>query len=458
MTRDRRRLRASLGVALALMAASCDRSSISDPPFAPSLDVQVRQAIGSWGVFPIGAVPAQNPALVELGRSLFFDKILSGNRDVSCATCHDPLFQATDGLSLSVGTGGTGLGPGRVLGPGRRFVPRHAPSLLNQGIGTFSVLWDGRVRDDGGLGRIVGPPGIVFPSGLPHLLAAQAMLPVLSRVEMRGERGDLDRFGNPNELAALGDSSVAAIWDATMRRVLAIQEYAARFAAAFPGTSATSLGFQHAAQAIAAFEIQALTRTNSPFDRFLGRDDRAMTDEQKRGALLFFGRGTCASCHFGSLLGGQGFANIGVPQIGPGVGSGAPLDRGRFEQTPQSVYRFAFRAPPLRNVELTAPYMHNGAYPTLEVVVRHYTNPDSAQRSYDVNQLSPALRVLHHGDPATVTAVLATLDFRLRPGIPLTETERRELVAFLKSLTDPAARNLSAIVPASVPSGLPVRE
>jgi cytochrome c peroxidase len=109
-------------------------------------------------------------------------------------------------------------------------------------------------------------------------------------------------------------------------------------------------------------------------------------------------------------------------------------------------------------VELTAPYMHDGAYTTLEAVVRHYTNVDSAQRAFDASQLPPALRAMHHGDAATISAVLANLDGRLRPRIELNDTEQRQLVAFLKSLTDPAARDLSGLVPSIVPSGLPVRE
>jgi cytochrome c peroxidase len=123
-----------------------------------------------------------------------------------------------------------------------------------------------------------------------------------------------------------------------------------------------------------------------------------------------------------------------------------------------SQYRFAFRVQPLRNVELTAPYMHDGAYATLEAVVRHYNNADSAQRNYDPSRLAPAVRALYHGDAATVKAVLETLDFRLREPLRLTTTEQGELVAFLKSLTDPSARDLSGIVPASVPSGLRVKE
>ncbi|HUQ83790.1 MAG TPA: hypothetical protein VM076_21750, partial [Gemmatimonadaceae bacterium] len=142
-----------------------------------------------------------------------------------------------------------------------------------------------------------------------------------------------------------------------------------------------------------------------------------------------------------------------------GVGGAAPLDIGRGEElqnVPQ--YKFAFRVQPLRNVELTAPYMHSGAYATLEAVVRHYNNADSAQRSYDPSHLAPSVRAMHHGDAATVKAVLATLDFRLREPLRLTETEQMELVAFLKSLTDPAARDLRSIVPSRVPSGLAVQD
>jgi cytochrome c peroxidase len=444
------------------LAVACDRSVSTPPPLpAESLDTELRASLRNWGAMPIGAVPVQNAALVALGQSLFFDKILSGNRDVACATCHDPGGTANDGLSLSIGTGGSGLGAARALGAGRRFVPRNAPSLLNQGLGLFYSLWDGRINEEGGPSRFHAPPGVVLPAGLSNIIAAQAMLPVLNRVEMRGDAGDLDAFGNPNELAKISDASVAAIWQAAMQRVLAIQEYVVKLNAAYPGTPTTSLGFQHVANAIAAFQIATFTKTNSPFDRYLAHDDRALSETQKRGAILFFGKARCSTCHSGALLGGQQFANIGVPQIGPGVGAAAPLDIGRGEQFTDgaaSFYQFAFRVPPLRNVELTAPYMHDGAYRTLEAVVRHYTNPDSAQRNYDVSQLDPALRGTHHGDDATIAAVNRTLAFQLQGNtLKLSDEERHLLVEFLKSLTDPAAKNLTSAIPASVPSGLAVR-
>jgi cytochrome c peroxidase len=120
-------------------------------------------------------------------------------------------------------------------------------------------------------------------------------------------------------------------------------------------------------------------------------------------------------------------------------------------------YRFAFRVAPLRNVELTAPYFHDGVYPTLETAVRHYNDVAAALQNFDVTQLAPAVRDQYHGDAATISDILESLDFRVRTPLHLTDAEIGELVAFLKALTDPAARDLGALTPARVPSGLPVQ-
>jgi cytochrome c peroxidase len=448
------------------LIAACDSDSVGGPtngqPGA-ALDVQVRQVIQGWGVVPLLPVAPQNAAMVDLGRALFFDKALSGNRDVACATCHNPLTEGGDARSLAIGTGAVMAGGVRALGPGRQFTPRNAPSLFNAGLGQFYMFWDGRVNEIGGPGRFAAPTGVTFPGTVTSLLAAQAMLPVTNRVEMRGDPGDKDIFGNTNELAVLPDTGNTAIWKAVMQRVLSYPDYVNMFNAAYPGVPKSLLGFEHAANAIATFERQAFAKTNTAFDRYLQRDDNALTLDAKRGALLFFGRGMCSTCHNGPLLGGQQFANVGIPQIGPGTGSAMPLDAGREDafgggvQPPNGPF-FQFRVPPLRNVELSAPYMHNGAYPTLEAVVRHYSNVDSAQKSYDVTQLEPALRSTYHGDATTTSKVLTWVDGRLRQPLHFTTEEQRELVAFLKSLTDPSARELSGVAPASVPSGLPVRD
>ena len=445
----------SLGLALLAVALGCD--GVKQPAsLTPPIDAELRDSLQRWSVVPIGPLPAQDTTLVALGQALLFDPILSGNRDVACATCHHPSFAAGDGLSLAIGTGGTGLGPTRAVGAGPPFVPRNAPTLLNAGLGLPYVFWDGRIaRAFGPAGAASTPPPVTVPPGLPNILAVQAMFPVLDRTEMRGQPGDRDLFGNPNELAQFTDSQFAETWQAIMRRLLAIPGYVAQFNAAFPTIPTGELGFQHAATAIAAFEMQSLTKAASPFDGYLGRDDAALTLQQKRGALLFFGKAHCSQCHNGPLLGGDEFADAGVPQIGPGEGAAAPLDRGRGGLPNNSFYPFAFRVAPLRNVELTGPYMHDGAFPTLAAVVRHYNDVPTALRSYDPSQLAPALQPLYHGDAATIDSLLAHLDGRL-VSLGLTLAEQADLVAFLQAFTDPAARDLSALIPARVPSGLPV--
>jgi cytochrome c peroxidase len=441
----------SLCVAALFLAAACDETP---PPtgFPESLDAELRRSIGPWGIVPISAPPDQGPALVALGRALMFDKILSGNRDISCATCHEPALHATDGLPLAIGTGGTGAGSARTLGPGRSFVPRNAPSLLNTAIGLQYVFWDGRLTRFG-----PPPPDVALPLDRSNVLAAQAMMPVLNRREMRGNPGDLDVFGNPNELAQFDDSQSSQIWQAIMQRLLAIPEYVSLFTAAYPGVPRSGLTFGHAASAIGAFQMAALLKTDSPFDHYLRREDNALNIEEKRGGVLFFTQARCVNCHNGPFLGGQSFSNSGVPQLGPGVGRAAPLDLGRGELPNSAAYKFAFRVPPLRNVELTAPYFHNGTFATLETVVAHYNDVPKSLRDFDPATLPAAVQGSYHGDQATIEDILSTLEFSLRTPLQLTETEQRQLVAFLRSLTDPAARDLSGIVPASVPSGLPVR-
>src|SRR5258708_14485417 len=117
-------------------------------PITPpeSIDAELREAISqAYGVVPIAPMPVQDAAQVALGRALFFDKILSGNKDVACATCHLPQQHLDDGLSLAIGTGGVGEGPTRTPRPGRQFHARSAPSLWNDGRGLLYAVADGRV-------------------------------------------------------------------------------------------------------------------------------------------------------------------------------------------------------------------------------------------------------------------------------------------------------------------------
>jgi cytochrome c peroxidase len=438
-----------------LLAAACGGDGATAPD---AMDPVLHQLLAAARVTPVDPPPAQDPALVALGRALMFDKILSGNRDISCATCHDPAAHTSDALSLSIGTGGVGAGPARALGTARQFIPRNAPELFNRGYPEFtSMFWDGRVARgaDGGLDT---PAGAALPAGLSGPLAAQAMFPVFTRLEMRGHPGDVDRFGAPNELAALGDDDPSPVWAALMTRLLAIDGYVTLFQAAYPGVPLDQLGFQHAANAIAAFETAAFASSGSPFDDYLRGADDALSPAAKRGALLFFNNPGCVQCHRGPQLSDQKFHNIGVPQVGPGFGPAAPQDFGRGGVSGADDDRYLFRTPPLRNVELTGPWMHDGAYTTLTAAVRHYLDPHKSLTGFDAGGLRAELRGTYLNDPATLQAMLQTLDSTVREPAPLSDAQVDELVTFLRALTDPAAADLGAVVPASVPSGLPVGE
>ncbi len=417
------------------------------------LDARLAEAIQEQGLEPLAAVPGQGPALVELGQALFFDKILSGNRDIACATCHLPSEGTGDALPVAIGTGGQGVGADRVLGEGRGLIPRNAPEIFNRGDDEwFTMFWDSRVA--GYEGAFTTPAGDDLPDGLDNVLAAQAMFPVTSDAEMRGVPGDISADGTPNEVAEF--DAAPDIWDALMTRVLAISEYEELFAAAYPDVPVGELGFEHAANAIAAFEADAFGFVKTPWDQYLAGDLDAMSDDAKEGAVLFYGSAGCAACHTGSLFTDQQTHNIAVPQVGPGKGDSAPDDLGLVLATGNFADSYAFRTPPLRNVELSGPWTHSGAYYTLEAVIRHHLDPAGALTNYDVSQLPEQFQGTALAATERAEELLATLDPRVALVRTLTDEEIANIEAFLLALTDPAARDLSGTVPESVPSGLPI--
>lgn len=435
-----------------LFSLSCAES---EPPSQTDIDQDLSAALAHAGVTSL-PVPGHDPEeLVELGRLLFFDKILSGNKNIACSTCHHLAYHSTDLLSLGIGTGGVRNGPARKVGNGR-FLRRNTTDLYNKGLGGFTSLFhDGRVELANGT-RIT-PAGNALPSSLTTSLEAQAMFPVASRDEMRGFRGDTTRFGEINELGLVDDGDFPAIWSGLVSRILSYPDYVARFRQAFPGLDSSSFGFEHAALAIAAFERAAFTQLDSPFDRYLAGNLAAISDSAKRGALLFYGKARCATCHVGALLTDQAFHNIGVPQLVAGTGSPS-LDIGRAAVTGRMPDRFAFRTPSLRNVLLTGPWMHNGVYTQLENAIRHYRNPVMAHRDYDPGQLDSRIAPLIRLDQATQAEVMATLDTGVTRPIDLSDADVALIRQFLKALTDPRAFIQLHEIPDHVPSGLPVFE
>jgi cytochrome c peroxidase len=387
------------------------------------------------------------PALSRLGQALAFDKILSSTGDISCMTCHLPAFATGDGKSLSIGQGGIGLGPNRSHASGV-FIPRNAPPLFNMSA-MQHLFWDGRVEVDA-RGAFHTPAGAQLTPEMTRVLefgsiSALPLFPVTNRDEMRGYTG--------NELAALPDSDLTAIWAGVMKRLGAIAEYRGLFEAAYPGTKFGDMTFAHASNGIAGFIVDQLTFDDTAWDRFFAGRDDALTTAQLDGAQTFLTL-KCSICHNGSTFSDGQFHDVAVAQIGPGEGDGASQrdDFGRMRVTGAASDRYRFRTTPLRNVELTGPYGHDGAIASLRAFVEHYSESDKKLLAYDPSQLESALRgtVLDNA-----TAILVQRD-TLLDGVVFSPTIAERLMQYMSALTDDRARNLSRVVPARVPSGLPV--
>jgi cytochrome c peroxidase len=404
----------------------------------------IRQLAAGRGIVPLPRPPFVRPALVKLGQALAFDKVLSGNRDISCMTCHLPAFSTGDGRSLSIGQGGVGLGPARALGTGV-FIPRNAPPLFNVAA-MQHLFWDGRVSVDGS--GFHTPAGAQLTPRMTRVfefgaISALGMFPVTSPAEMRDDSG--------NELARIPDDDFQDIWAGLMRRLGNIPEYRQLFEAAYPGTRFGDMTFAHASNAIAGFIVNQFTFNRTPWDRFLAGNDGALTPSQMIGAQTFLTI-KCSICHNGATFSDDQFHSVAIAQLGPGEGNG-PTGRddfGRMNVTGLASDQYRFRTSPLRNVELTGPYGHDGALKTLRAFVEHYSESDLKLLAYDPSQLEPKLRgtVLNN-----VQDVIAQRDTVIL-GVVLSDDVVDQLMAYMSALTDPSARNLSASVPFRVPSGL----
>jgi cytochrome c peroxidase len=225
------------------------------------------------------------------------------------------------------------------------------------------------------------------------------------------------------------------------------------FEAAYPGTRFRDMTFAHASNAMAGFFVDRLSTANSPWDRFLAGNSGALNAEQLEGAKTFMSI-RCSLCHNGATFSDQQFHNVAVAQIGPGLGDGwnGRDDFGRERVTGDPADRYRFRTTPLRNVELTGPYGHDGAILSLREFIEHYSESHIKLQQFDPGPLEPLLRntVVPNTD-----AILATRDVIL-DGVVLPDEVVTQLMAYMRALTDDAARNARHIAPARVPSGLPV--
>jgi cytochrome c peroxidase len=406
---------------ISLSIAGCGDDEDENPAGPGEEDLRAKFNLQTLGPIPY---PANNPPRQEriaLGRLLFFDPILGGEKGVACGTCHHPTFAFADRRQFGAGTSGSGLGPNRIIstsaitGVPIEFEPRNTPTVFNT---AFNGDETGRPS----------ATGFQFLDGRTEGLEEQATRPITSRVEMRG-----DAYPGTDQEAG------AASLDSVVARLREIPEYVQRFQDAFPEEAAQVGGAavidsSTYGRAIGAYERELVTR-NSPYDRYVNGDDKALSNTQKEGLELFYTKAQCAECHSGPMFSDFRFVVQGVPQEGEGKGVLPGDDAGREEHTNDSADRYAFRTLTLRNVELTAPYMHDGVFESLEEVVRFYN--DGAQPR-------------HPNVPDDL------MDPILVAPLGLTDEEINAVVEFMKALTDPgtALDPFLLTVPEKVPSDL----
>jgi cytochrome c peroxidase len=260
------------------------------------------------GLVPLPAppIPPGNPqteSKIELGRKLFFDKRMSEDGSTSCATCHDPAKAYSDGRPTALGINQTPLS-------------RRTPSVLNSAYNSVQ-FWDGRSSS----------------------LEEQALMPVLNRHEMG--------MADPNRLLA---------------RIQGVPEYRRSFQAVF----GREVNLQDIQRAIAAFERTLIT-PDSAFDRYAAGEKQALTDRQKRGLILFFGKAACSECH-----NGPNFTDNKFHSLGRLPGGHEDRDLGRFAISRNRADLHAFKTPSLRSASRQSYFMHNGAFSSLSRVIDFY--------------------------------------------------------------------------------------
>ena len=395
-----------------------------------------------------------------LGRDLFYDPILSGGQDVSCATCHHPKMGTADGLSLGLGDGATGLGPERVVDPANLpeiRIPRNAPGLFNLGAEEFTVFFhDGRLEEDAAKPNGIRTPlGDDMVLGFDSALSAQAMFPVLSPDEMAGHYAENDVAQAVRQGFLTGDQGA---WAIISQRVADIPAYRAQFDAVIGADAPVT--FPAISNAMAAFIADEWRADQSPFDLYL-RGEATLPDDAMRGLSLFYGEAGCSTCHSGQFQTDHGFHAIAMPQIGPGKSArfeSHARDVGRLRVTGDPQDAYAFRTPTLRNVALTAPYGHSGAYADLRDVVVHHLDPVAGLMAYDIAKarlpdLPGVVDTWVADRPDELAAIAAAND--LAP-VTLSPQDIDDLVVFLQTLTDDASLRAGRGVPETVPSGLEV--
>ena len=432
--------------------------------------------------------------LADLGRLLWFDTLHSLHHDNTCGGCHSPTNGFGDSQGMAIGVQNNGMvGPHRS-GPRNQ---RRSPLVVNAAF-LSALMWNGRFnapsRDpfDNSLGFHFPPPedDVRFPPHsrvFRHLLQAQAHIPPTEMVEVAGFTGVCrpDDLGPASPFCQFDDGlgemvpppddsgfRNEPIRQKGLERLNGSPSYRRLFSEHFPAVArGRPIDFEMFGLAIAEFEF-TLTFANAPIDRFARGQRDAMSDSEKRGALLFFGRAGCVGCHAVAGDSNEMFTDFGnhvagVPQVAPAFGAGKgnivfdgpgqDEDFGLEQITGLARDRYKFRTAPLRNLAVAPAFFHNGAFTWIDDAIRYHLNAFESARHYDAAAAGVSEDLRHRLGP--IEPVLARLDRRLRRPIDLSHEEFADLVAFVRDgLLDERARkeNLCTLVPRAVPSGSPV--
>ena len=444
-------------------------------PEPQGLDLDVLRAVSADeldGDPRSGDEPSIRHPLAQLGKKLFFSKSLSPNFDVACASCHHPSLAGGDKLSLPIGVEARKpdlLGPGRERRGGKPTVPRNSPSTFNAWLYHEALFWDGRVSQlSSGISTPDSDaPWEPDPLAGDDLIAAQSRFPVVAQEEMRGH--DF-LIGADNEAVRtrlaerIGDYGAGAgdIED---------NNWLAEFRSAFDSKQSAEklVTYDNIALALATYQ-RSQVFVDTPWKAFLEGDYDAISDKAKRGALVFFEKKplvdqsaevACSECHNGDRFTTEDFHASGFPQIGPGRGdkgaAGDDLGRGNLYTSTTQDYRF--RVPSLLNVANTGPWGHAGSYGSLRAAVAHYDLLDERVEDYfaaggwcnleQFKDMNNCEGLYPQAQSHTAKAIAKALkDNDAGSGIPridFSEGEIDQLVAFLKTLTDPCIEDRACL-------------
>ena len=374
----------------------------------------LRQQIVDTGFVPAkGLYVNRDEPLIDVGKVIFKSKKLSLNGNIACQTCHLSKFGSADGIPVAAAVGGTGEGSERLLSGARLLARNTLPFWGRGGPGFNTFFWDGKV--DFAEGKQISQFGSRPPSE--DGLVTAAHLPVVEIREMLNE--------NSFVRAHMQESvdGATAIYQAIADNLRRFEPDASKALAAHFNKPVDALTYTDYARSLAAFIRSEFRIRETKLERFVTRS-KSLSPQEIRGGLIFYGRGRCATCHYGPYFSDLKFHVVPFPELGFGK-NGFGIDYGRFNVTfdPKDLYKF--RTPPLFNVEKTAPYGHSGSVATLQGAIIAHFDP---LRLVNLSSMKPLARHDFYKRLTLASETATTVGY-------LADDDVEDLVKFLGTLS-----------------------